>query len=67
VTGQVFVVYGKTVGLVRAPELEQTFRTTGDAFTLDELGSIVTPYFAAREADRGFAADSLRVLERLSR
>ncbi|MCU1614601.1 MAG: putative short-chain type dehydrogenase/reductase [Frankiales bacterium] len=67
VTGQVFVVYGKTIGLVGAPQLEQTFRTTGDAFTLDELSAVVTPYFEGRDAGRGFAADGLRVLERLSR
>jgi NAD(P)-dependent dehydrogenase (short-subunit alcohol dehydrogenase family) len=67
VTGQVFVVYGKAIGLVGAPQLEQTFQTSGDAFTLDELGGIVTPYFEGRNADRGFAADGLRVLERFSR
>jgi 3-oxoacyl-[acyl-carrier protein] reductase len=67
VTGQVFVVYGKAIGLVGAPRLEQTFRATGDAFSLDELGAIVTPYFEGRDVDRGFAADGLRVLERLSR
>jgi NAD(P)-dependent dehydrogenase (short-subunit alcohol dehydrogenase family) len=62
ITGQVFVVYGGMVALVAAPVVEQRFDTSGSTWTPDELDNQLGGYFAGRDPERGFAADSIMQL-----
>jgi NAD(P)-dependent dehydrogenase (short-subunit alcohol dehydrogenase family) len=41
VTGQVFVVYGGKVGVMKAPALDRAFAAAGETWTVDELGQTV--------------------------
>jgi 3-oxoacyl-[acyl-carrier protein] reductase len=41
VTGNVFVVYGGKVGVMKAPALDAAFATGGDTWTVDELSQSV--------------------------
>ncbi len=59
VNGQVFVVYGPSIGLVAAPVLEQKFVATGDAWTPDGLGAALAGYFADRDPNRMFSSVGL--------
>jgi 3-oxoacyl-[acyl-carrier protein] reductase len=52
VNGQVFVVHGGSVALVEAPRIEQRW-------SLDELETTVTDYFADRDPGRMFATTQL--------
>jgi 3-oxoacyl-[acyl-carrier protein] reductase len=54
VTGQVFVVYGGRVGVMRAPTLERTFAASGDTWTVAELDASVGG-FLAEGGYHGFA------------
>lgn len=59
ISGQVFVVYGGMVALMAAPVVEQRFDTGGDLWSPDELDRAVGGFFADRESDASFAADSI--------
>jgi 3-oxoacyl-[acyl-carrier protein] reductase len=54
VTGQVMVVYGGKVGVMRAPTLDSTFTAAGDTWTVDELDASVGA-FLGDGARHGFA------------
>jgi NAD(P)-dependent dehydrogenase (short-subunit alcohol dehydrogenase family) len=54
VTGQVFVVYGGKVGVMKAPSLDRSFTAAGETWTVAELGETVGSFLA--DGDRhGFA------------
>jgi len=54
VTGQVFVVYGGKVGVMKAPALDAAFAATGETWTVDELEKTVGAFLG--DGDRhGFA------------
>jgi NAD(P)-dependent dehydrogenase (short-subunit alcohol dehydrogenase family) len=44
VSGNVFVVYGGKVGVMKAPALDQAFATEGETWTVDELEKTVGAY-----------------------
>ncbi len=55
VSGQVFVVHGGMVAVMERPRVAAKFDTKGEAFTVAELDAALTPYYAERDADEGFA------------
>jgi NAD(P)-dependent dehydrogenase (short-subunit alcohol dehydrogenase family) len=59
VNGQVFIVYGPTVGLVAAPVIEQKFTAGGTAWSPDDLGAALGGYFADRDPQRMFSSVGL--------
>jgi 3-oxoacyl-[acyl-carrier protein] reductase len=59
ITGQVFVVYGGMVALMAAPVVEQRFDTQGDLWSTDELDDTLGGFFADRDPEVSFAADSV--------
>ncbi len=62
ITGQVFVVYGGMVALVAAPVVEQRFDAAGSTWSLDDLDTQLGGFFAGRDPQQGFAADSIMQL-----
>jgi 3-oxoacyl-[acyl-carrier protein] reductase len=54
VTGQVFVVYGGKLGVMKAPSLDRAFAAAGETWTVDELGSTVGAFLSDGER-HGFA------------
>jgi 3-oxoacyl-[acyl-carrier protein] reductase len=63
ITGQVFVVYGGMVARLAAPVVEPRVDTEGEAFTAAELDRSLGGFFADRDPDVGFAADSVLSLQ----
>lgn len=63
INGQVFVVYGKMVALMAAPQVERKFETDQDAFSFAELDSQLAPHFAGRSPYQTFAAFSVAKLD----
>lgn len=63
ISGQLFVVYGKFVALLKPAEVEQRWETSGDAFTVEELDSKISGHFAERSPYQTFAAYSLAKLD----
>lgn len=59
VNGQVFVVYGPSIGLVAAPVLEHKFVASGEAWTPDGLGAALGGYFADRDPNQMFSSVGL--------
>ncbi|WP_199433357.1 3-oxoacyl-ACP reductase [Qaidamihabitans albus] len=59
VTGQVFVVHGGMVALLKPPEVERRFDTADGTWTAAGLAESVGGYFADREPDRMFAATEI--------
>ncbi len=59
ISGQVFVVYGGMVALLAAPVVEQRFDTAGDVWSADELDQSLGSFFADRDPEVSFAADSI--------
>jgi 3-oxoacyl-[acyl-carrier protein] reductase len=59
ITGQVFVVYGGMVALLAAPVVEQRFDTEADLWSTEELDRTLGGFFADRDPDVSFAADSV--------
>jgi NAD(P)-dependent dehydrogenase (short-subunit alcohol dehydrogenase family) len=59
ISGQVFVVYGGMVALLAAPVVEQRFDTEGDIWSTEELDRTLGGFFADRDPDVSFAADSI--------
>lgn len=49
VTGNVFVVYGGKVGVMKAPSLDRAFATKGETWTVDELEKSVGAYLGDGE------------------
>ncbi|MFF0493310.1 3-oxoacyl-ACP reductase [Nocardia sp. NPDC003482] len=62
ISGQVFVVYGRMVALMAAPEVERRFDAAGAEWTPAELADELGNYFARRPEGRTFSASSLRDL-----
>ncbi|CAM3202887.1 3-oxoacyl-ACP reductase [Nocardioides dubius] len=59
ISGQVFVVYGGMVSLVAAPVVEQRFDASADTWSLGDLDKQLGGYFADRDPNKCFAADSI--------
>jgi NAD(P)-dependent dehydrogenase (short-subunit alcohol dehydrogenase family) len=49
VTGNVFVVYGGKVGVMKAPSLDRAFATVGETWSVDELEKTVGAYLGDGE------------------
>ena len=62
ISGQVFVVYGGMVALLAAPVVEERFDTQHDVWSADELDQVLGGFFADRDPDISFAADSILTL-----
>ncbi|PXY25324.1 3-oxoacyl-ACP reductase [Prauserella sp. PE36] len=62
INGQVFVVHGGMVALLKPPEVERRFDTAGGTWTTAELAEHVGGYFADRDPDRMFAANDVLTL-----
>jgi 3-oxoacyl-[acyl-carrier protein] reductase len=62
ISGQVFVVYGGMVALLAAPTVDQRFDTESDVWSLDELDRTLGGFFADRDPELSFAADSIMKL-----
>jgi 3-oxoacyl-[acyl-carrier protein] reductase len=54
ISGQVMVVYGGKVGVMRAPTLERSFTAAGETWTVEELGGTVGE-FLTDGSPHGFA------------
>ena len=59
ISGQVFVVYGGMVALLAAPVVDQRFDTEADVWSAEELDRTLGGFFADRDPDVSFAADSI--------
>ena len=59
VNGQVFVVHGGMVALLRPPAVEQRFDTAGPLWTADELADTIGAHFDDRDPDTMFAATEI--------
>ncbi|WP_306993733.1 3-oxoacyl-ACP reductase [Amycolatopsis thermophila] len=59
INGQVFVVHGGMVALLRPPAVERRFDTNGPLWTADELDSTVGAHFAGRDPETMFAATEI--------
>ncbi|MFC4603968.1 3-oxoacyl-ACP reductase [Rhodococcus kronopolitis] len=64
ITGQVFVVYGKMVALMAAPQVENRFDAAGSAFTVNELDEQLSSYFVGRGPYETYAAYGVAELEK---
>ncbi|WP_181771129.1 3-oxoacyl-ACP reductase [Amycolatopsis pittospori] len=62
INGQVFLVYGGMVALMRPPSVEQRFDTVNGTWTTDELVGCVGGYFADRDPERMFSASEIMSL-----
>ncbi|MFE7585160.1 3-oxoacyl-ACP reductase [Streptomyces gardneri] len=56
VNGQLLVVHGGMVAVVDRPKVAAKFDTAKEAFTYEELDSVLTPHYASRPAGETFAA-----------
>lgn len=63
INGQLFVVYGKFVALLKPAEVEKRFDADGTVFSIDELAEKMSPYFEGRSPYQTFAAYSLAKLD----
>ena len=59
ISGQVFVVYGGMVALLAAPVVDQRFDTEADVWSTEELDRTLGGFFADRDPEVSFAADSV--------
>ncbi|KQV74495.1 3-ketoacyl-ACP reductase [Aeromicrobium sp. Root344] len=59
ISGQVFVVYGGMVALLAAPVVERRFDTEGELWSTEELDRTLGGFFAERDPEVSFAADSV--------
>ncbi|MEV4597277.1 3-oxoacyl-ACP reductase [Amycolatopsis sp. NPDC049253] len=62
INGQVFVVHGGMVALLRPPSVEQRFDAAYGTWTPAELAETVGAHFAGRDPERMFAATELLTL-----
>ncbi|MBP2402600.1 putative short-chain type dehydrogenase/reductase [Streptomyces netropsis] len=56
ISGQVFVVHGGMVAVVERPKVAARFDTAGEAFSVEELDGLLTPYYAGRPSRETFAS-----------
>ncbi|MEU6661342.1 3-oxoacyl-ACP reductase [Streptomyces sp. NPDC046821] len=56
VNGQLLVVHGGIVAIVERPKVSAKFDTAKDAFSYEELDSLLTPHYADRPPNETFAA-----------
>ncbi|NDK88245.1 3-oxoacyl-ACP reductase [Gordonia desulfuricans] len=59
VSGQVFVVYGPRVMVMRAPTVDEVFTADGDAWDSGDLAKVLSSHFADRDPRRTFSASDL--------
>ncbi|WP_020671692.1 3-oxoacyl-ACP reductase [Amycolatopsis nigrescens] len=59
INGQVFVVHGGMVALLRPPSVERRFDTAGEYWSPGELADSVGAHFADRDPERMFAANDI--------
>ncbi|WP_020421063.1 3-oxoacyl-ACP reductase [Amycolatopsis sp. ATCC 39116] len=59
INGQVFVVHGGMVALLKPPAVEQRFDTAGPLWTAGELAATVGAHFDDRDPDTMFAATEI--------
>ena len=64
VNGQVFVVHGGMVLLMRRPVVEERWDSRLETFTVAELAEQVGPYFAAKKPGEGFSATEVLSMRR---
>ncbi|MFC9397161.1 3-oxoacyl-ACP reductase [Streptomyces sp. NPDC057027] len=64
VNGQLLVVHGGMVAVVDRPKVSAKFDTAKEAFTYEELDSLLTPHYASRPAGETFAAAEVLGLKR---
>jgi 3-oxoacyl-[acyl-carrier protein] reductase len=62
ITAQVFLVYGGMVALLAAPVVEQRFDSEKNLWSTEELDRMLGGYFADRDPQVSFAADSVLTL-----
>ncbi len=59
INGQVFMVFGPTVALIAAPEVERRFDAAGAEWAPEDLADALGGYFSERPEGRTFSASSL--------
>ncbi|MEU5577616.1 3-oxoacyl-ACP reductase [Streptomyces huasconensis] len=64
VNGQLLVVHGGMVAIVERPKVAAQFDAAKEAFTFEELGDLISPYYAARPPSETFAAAEILGLKR---
>ena len=64
ITGQVFIVYGKMVTLMAAPQIERTFDSATGTFSAEELDEQLSTYFKGRGKYETYSAYSVASLEK---
>ncbi|MEV4438457.1 3-oxoacyl-ACP reductase [Streptomyces sp. NPDC049577] len=64
VSGQLFVVHGGMVAVMERPKPAATFDAAGEAFGVEELDALLTPYYAERPPQETFAAAEVLALRR---
>ncbi|MFE9644219.1 3-oxoacyl-ACP reductase [Streptomyces sp. NPDC006365] len=64
INGQLLVVHGGMVAIVERPRVAAKFDTKQDAFSYDELDTLLTPHYAERPPSETFAAVEVLGLKR---
>ncbi|MFC4468461.1 3-oxoacyl-ACP reductase [Streptomyces xiangluensis] len=64
INGQLLVVHGGMVAIVERPRVAAKFDTKQDAFSYDELDTLLTPHYAERPPSETFAAAEVLGLKR---
>jgi 3-oxoacyl-[acyl-carrier protein] reductase len=64
VNGQLLVVHGGMVAVVERPRVAAKFDTKRDAFSYEELDTVLTPHYAERPLNETFAAAEVLGLKR---
>ena len=64
VNGQLLVVHGGMVAIVERPRVAAKFDTKRDAFSYEELDTVLTPHYAERPLNETFAAAEVLGLKR---
>ncbi|WP_369143949.1 3-oxoacyl-ACP reductase [Streptomyces sp. R44] len=64
VNGQLLVVHGGMVAVLDRPKVSAKFDTAKEAFTYEELDSLLTPHYASRPAGETFAATEVLGLKK---
>ncbi|MFF3331165.1 3-oxoacyl-ACP reductase [Streptomyces sp. NPDC002888] len=64
INGQLLVVHGGMVAIVERPRIQAKFDSKQDAFTYDELDTLLTPHYADRPPGETFAAAEVLALKR---
>ncbi|MER5766722.1 3-oxoacyl-ACP reductase [Streptomyces sp. NPDC001985] len=62
VSGQVLVVHGGVVAVMERPRVGARFDTAKEAFTYDELHTLLTPHFTTRPPSESFASPEILTL-----